>query len=147
MCCVFSGICLKTFVVCLLSVPVPGKVSFKLHLCRQQLTNLLSRPRGGCEVIVNGVIRFLRLLLTTARCTPPPPPHRHPPESKDHSSAATCWRRTCTENNRTMWGLLILFNNELKTWSPIATERVHPLPPAMDGSATRKVSVSLSSFV
>lgn len=85
----WSCICLKAFVVSLVSVPVPGEVSFKLHLRRQQLPNLVSRPRGGCEVIVNGVIRFLRLLLTTARCTP------HPPESKDHSSAATCWRWTC----------------------------------------------------
>lgn len=63
-------ICLKAFVVSLLSVPVPGKVSFKLHLRRPQLPNLVSRPRGGCEVIVNGVIRFLRLLLTTAGWPP-----------------------------------------------------------------------------
>lgn len=65
-----SCIRLKAFVVSLLSAPVPGKVSFKLHLRRPQLPNLVSRPRGGCEVIVNGVIRFLRLLLTTARLPP-----------------------------------------------------------------------------
>lgn len=63
-------ICLKAFVVSLVSAPVPGQVSFKLHLRRQQLPNLVSRPRGGCEVIVNGLIRFLRLLLTTARWPP-----------------------------------------------------------------------------
>lgn len=67
---VCSCICLEAFVVSLLSVPVPGKVSFKLHLRRLQLPNLVSRPRGGCEVIVNGVIRFLRLLLTSARWPP-----------------------------------------------------------------------------
>lgn len=130
---------LKAFVVSLVSAPVPGKVSFKLHLCRQQLPNLLSMPRRGCEVIVNGVIRFRRLLplLTTARW---------PPESKDPSSTAICWSWTQPRHKEQRHNVRSCdsFQQWTKTGTPVAKEpvdRTSP-PPAMDGSTVRKVSSS-----
>lgn len=132
-------VCLKAFVVSLVFALVPGKVSFKLHLCRQQLPNLLSIPCGVCEVIVNGVIRFGRLLplLTTAR---------FPPESKDPSSTAICWIWTRPRHKERRHDVRSCdsFQQWTKTGTPVATEPVGrtSTPPAMDGSTAKKVSSS-----
>lgn len=93
-------------------------------------------PCGGCEVILNGVIRFQLLLYHYWRLLGGPWSRRIPHHQQ--YAGAGCSKET--DNRQTMWGGVILFSNELKQEHCDWTETVDLHHPAMEGSTTRKVS-------
>lgn len=93
-------------------------------------------PCGGCEVILNGVIRF-QLLLHHYWLLLGGPQSRRIPHQQQYVGAG-CSKET--DNKQTMWGGVILFNDELKQENCYWTETVDLYHLAMEGSTTRKVS-------